>query len=574
MNTVEDLYELWLEKTKNDPQLNEELKAVAGDTQEIADRFYRKLEFGTAGLRGVLGAGTNRVNIYTVNQVTQGLADFLNQEYAHATVAIAYDSRINSTLFARESARVLAANGVTTYIFPALMPTPMLSFAVRRLECQSGIIITASHNPSKYNGYKCYDPQGYQMTDAAAQKTYEFIKKTDIFDGVKKMDFDQGLAQGKIIFIEPWLNEEYYQEVMAQSVNPEVCRACEFKLIYTPLNGAGNIPVREIFSRMGLQHVAVVPEQENPDGHFPTCPFPNPEIRQVFEYALKMAEKDPADLLLATDPDCDRVGIAVLNKGAYKLLTGNEVGVLLAEYILSSKTANGSLPKNPLMIKSFVTTDLVTVLAKKYDCEVVDVLTGFKYIGEYITDLEKKGEDKRFILGMEESYGYLAGTHARDKDAVVASMLICEMAVYYKAQGKTLVDVMEEIYLEHGQYLNTVLNFAFEGESGMIKMQQIMDALRQEVPLEIAGMPVLQTSDYESGETTDIATGLKTLIDLPKSNVLAYKLSDNNGVIVRPSGTEPKIKVYITACAKEKSAAEQLAEKIGHDMKSILKIDN
>lgn len=489
-------------------------------------------------------------------------------------MAIAYDSRINSTLFARESARVLAANGVTTYIFPALMPTPMLSFAVRRLECQSGIIITASHNPSKYNGYKCYDPQGYQMTDAAAQKTYEFIKKTDIFDGVKKMDFDQGLAQGKIIFIEPWLNEEYYQEVMAQSVNPEVCRACEFKLIYTPLNGAGNIPVREIFSRMGLQHVAVVPEQENPDGHFPTCPFPNPEIRQVFEYALKMAEKDPADLLLATDPDCDRVGIAVLNKGAYKLLTGNEVGVLLAEYILSSKTANGSLPKNPLMIKSFVTTDLVTVLAKKYDCEVVDVLTGFKYIGEYITDLEKKGEDKRFILGMEESYGYLAGTHARDKDAVVASMLICEMAVYYKAQGKTLVDVMEEIYLEHGQYLNTVLNFAFEGESGMIKMQQIMDALRQEVPLEIAGMPVLQTSDYESGETTDIATGLKTLIDLPKSNVLAYKLSDNNGVIVRPSGTEPKIKVYITACAKEKSAAEQLAEKIGHDMKSILKIDN
>lgn len=573
-NELHELYELWLEKTKNDTQLNEELKAVAGDAQEIADRFYRNLEFGTAGLRGVLGAGTNRVNIYTVNQVTQGLADFLNQEYAHASVAIAYDSRINSTLFARESACVLAANGITAYIFPDLMPTPMLSFAVRRLQCQSGIIITASHNPSKYNGYKCYDPKGYQMTDEAAQKTYEFIKKTDIFDGVKKMDFDKGLAQGKIIFIEPWLNEEYYQEVMAQSINPDVCRACEFKLIYTPLNGAGNIPVREILARMGLRNVAVVPEQENPDGHFPTCPFPNPEIRQAFEYALKMAENDPADLLLATDPDCDRVGIAVLDKGEYRLLTGNEVGVLLAEYILSSKTANGTLPKNPLILKSFVTTDLVTVLAEKYACEVVDVLTGFKYIGEYITNLEKMGEHNRFILGMEESYGYLAGTHARDKDAVVASMLISEMAVFYKAKGKTLVDVMEEIYREHGRYLNTVLNFTFEGESGMIKMQQIMNGLREQVPLAIAGMPVLQTSDYESGETTNIATGFRTVIDLPKSNVLAYKLADNNGVIVRPSGTEPKIKVYITACAKEKSAAEQLAEKIGQDMKNILNIDS
>ncbi len=574
MSKVNELYDLWLEKTQNDTQLKEELKAVEGNTQEIADRFYRNLEFGTAGLRGVLGAGTNRVNIYTINQVTQGLADFLNQEYRQASVAIAYDSRINSTLFARESACVLAANGIKAYIFPDIMPTPMLSFAVRRLQCQSGIIITASHNPSKYNGYKCYDPQGYQMTDKAAQKTYEFIKKIDIFDDVKKMDFDEGVAQGKIIFIEPWLNEEYYQEVMAQRVNPDVCRACALKLIYTPLNGAGNIPVREILRRMGLENVAVVPEQENPDGNFPTCPYPNPETRQAFEYALKMAEKDNADLLLATDPDCDRVGIAVLDKGDYKLLTGNEVGVLLAEYILSSKTANGTLPGKPLIIKSFVTTDLVTVLAEKYACEVVDVLTGFKYIGEYITNLEKKGEDNRFILGMEESYGYLAGTHARDKDAVVASMLICEMAVYYKAKGKTLVDVMEEIYREHGQYLNTVLNFAFEGESGMIKMQQIMSGLRTLVPSAIAGMPVLQTSDYLSGETTDIASGIKTVIDLPKSNVLAYKLSDNNGVIVRPSGTEPKIKVYITACAKEKSAAEQLTEKIGNDMKSILNIDN
>lgn len=574
MSRENELYELWLKKTENDAELNEELKAVEGKTDEIADRFYRSLEFGTAGLRGVLGAGTNRVNMYTTNQVTQGLSDFLNQEYTYPTVAIAYDSRINSTLFARESACVLAANGIKAYLFPDMVPTPMLSFAVRRLGCQSGIIITASHNPAKYNGYKCYDPQGYQMTDEAAQKTYGFIKKIDIFDGVKKMDFDEGLAKGKIVFIEPWLNEEFYQKVLAQSVNPDVCQACAFKLIYTPLNGTGNIPVREIFGRMGLKDVAVVPEQEHPDGNFPTCPFPNPEIRQAFEYALKMTQTNHADLLLATDPDCDRVGIAVRDKDDYKLLSGNEVGVLLAEYILSSKTANGTLPKKPLIIKSFVTTDLVVVLAKKYGCEVVDLLTGFKYIGEYITKLEKKGQQDRFILGMEESYGYLAGTHARDKDAVVASMLICEMAVFYKAQGKTLVDVMDEIYREHGRYLNTVLNFSFEGESGMIKMQQIMSGLRADALSAIAGMPVLKISDYELSTTTELATGLKTVIDLPKSNVLAYRLPGGNGVIVRPSGTEPKIKVYITACAKEKSAAEQLAEKIGHDMKNILHIEN
>ena len=574
MSKENDLYELWLKKTKNDTPLNEELKSVEGKPEEIADRFYRSLEFGTAGLRGVLGAGTNRVNTYTVNQVTQGLADFLNQEYTGASVAIACDSRINSTLFARESAGVLAANGIKAYIFHDIMPTPMLSFAVRRLACQSGIIITASHNPSKYNGYKCYDPQGYQMTDEAAQKTYEFIEKTDIFNDVKTMNFDEGVAQGKIVFIEPWLIEEFYQKVLAQRVNPDVCNVCDLKLIYTPLNGTGNLPVREIFRRMGLKDVAVVPEQEKPDGNFPTCPFPNPEIRQAFEYAIKMAQTNPADLLLATDPDCDRVGIAVLDKGAYKLLSGNEVGALLAEYILSSKKAKGTLPQNPLIIKSFVTTDLVTAIAAKYDCEVVDLLTGFKYIGEYITNLEKKGEQSRFIVAMEESYGYLAGTHARDKDAVVASMLIAEMAVYYKSKGKTLVDVMEEIYAQHGRYLNTVLNFGFEGESGMIKMQQIMSDLRAQAPSAIAGMPVLAIADYDAGQTTDIKTGTTTVIDLPNSNVLAYKLPDSNGVIVRPSGTEPKIKVYITACAKEKSAAEQLAEKIGNDMKNILNINS
>ncbi|MEI6579846.1 MAG: phospho-sugar mutase, partial [Eubacteriales bacterium] len=383
MSNIYELYTLWLEKTKNDTELNTELKDIGGKDNEILDRFYCSLEFGTAGLRGVLGAGTNRMNVYTVNQVTQGLADFLNARDTEPTVAIAYDSRINSELFARESAGVLAANGIKAYIFRELVPTPMLSFAVRRLQCQSGIIITASHNPSKYNGYKCYDPEGYQMTDESAQETYECIQKTDIFEGVKRISFEDGMAQGKIAFIEPWLFEEFYEKILEQRINPDVCQKSDLKLIYTPLNGTGNIPVREIFKRMGLKSVLVVPEQEHPDGKFPTCPFPNPEIRQAFEYGLKMAETNQADLLLATDPDCDRVGIAVYDSGEYKLLSGNEVGALLAEYILSNRAAKGDLPKNPLVIKSFVTTDLVLTIAEKYGCEVVDLLTGFKYIGEY-----------------------------------------------------------------------------------------------------------------------------------------------------------------------------------------------
>jgi len=573
MDNINELFELWLEKTKNDEELQTELQAIKGKDGEIADRFYRYLEFGTAGLRGVLGAGTNRMNIYTVNQVTQGLADFLNHTYTEPAVAIAYDSRINSELFARESAGVLAANGITVYIFPELVPTPMLSFAVRRLKCRSGIIITASHNPSKYNGYKCYDPEGYQMTDEAARRTYEYVQTVDTFEGVRRVSFEEGTALGKIRFIEPWLNEEYYEKILEQRVNPDVCGRSSLKMIYTPLNGTGNKPVREIFRRMGQKAVTVVPEQENPDGQFPTCPFPNPEIRQVFELALKMAETGKVDLLLATDPDCDRVGIAVFDSGEYKLLTGNEVGALLAEYILSGRNAKGSLPEKPVVIKSFVTTDLVAAIAAKYGCETVDLLTGFKYIGEYITNLEKKGEQDRFIIAMEESYGYLVGIHARDKDAVVASMLICETAAYYKEQGKTLIQVLEVLYREHGMYLNTVLNFAFEGESGMKKMQQLMDGLRADAPAEIAGMPVLKLSDYETSEAVDTATGRKTAISLPRSNVLAYKLPAGSGVIVRPSGTEPKIKVYITARAADRDSAGQLAGSIGSDMKRILKIE-
>ncbi|MGN0635489.1 MAG: phospho-sugar mutase [Acutalibacteraceae bacterium] len=572
MQDIHALYRLWLDATQEDADLQKELLSIDGKEDEILDRFYRSLEFGTAGLRGVIGAGTNRMNKYTVNQATQGLADYLHSAFDSPSVAIAYDSRICSDVFAKGAAEVLAANGIKVYIYPELVPTPMLSFAVRALRCSSGIIITASHNPAKYNGYKCYDPNGYQMTDEAAAITYGFIQKTDMFRGVRTMDFDEGLQKGLIEYIGEEICERFYAEVLKQQINPGICEKAHLKLVYTPLNGTGNKPVREILRRIGQTDVAVVPEQELPDGNFPTCPFPNPEIREAFACALQLAEKQGADLLLATDPDCDRVGIAVRDGGEYKLMSGNEVGVLLTEYILSCRQKNGTLPRSPMVIKSFVTTELVTKVAQKYGGETRSLLTGFKYIGELITRLENAGEADRFVVGMEESYGYLAGTHARDKDAVVASMLITEMAAYYNAQGKTLIDVMQALYKEHGMYQNSLLNFSFEGASGMQKMAALMDGLRENAPTEIAGLPVLSVSDYKKQETTDTVTGQKTPIDLPVSNVLRYALPDGSAVIVRPSGTEPKIKIYITAVAADRAGAQTLGEKIADSMRSILNI--
>lgn len=572
MNDVNKLYELWLENTKDNAEIHEELLAVKGNEEEILDRFYRNLEFGTAGLRGVLGAGTNRMNTYTVCQATQGLADYLNGKYENSSVAIGYDSRINSDVFAKECAEVLAANGIKAYIFPTLMPTPLLSFAVMRLKCQSGIVITASHNPSKYNGYKCYDPSGYQMTDEAALETYTCIQKVDMFKDIKRLPFDEGLEKGIIEYISDELVEEFYSLVMQRPVNPEISKNSDIKIIYTPLNGTGNIPVRTVLERAGFKNVSVVKEQEMPDGKFPTCPYPNPEIRQVFECALRMTESDKADLLLATDPDCDRVGIAVLTGDEYVLLSGNDVGVLFAEYILSAKKEKGLLPENPVITKSFVSTPLVDRVAAKYGCKVVDLLTGFKYVGEYIANLEKTNEDNRFVMGFEESYGYLIGTHARDKDAVAASLIICEMAAYYKSKGKTLVDVLNGIYEEFGIYVNRLYNFAFEGASGMAKMAEIMSETRENPPEELAGLKVLAVHDFDASTVTDTQTGNVSPIDLPKANVLAYGLPDGNFAIVRPSGTEPKIKVYITGCGKTKNEAEALAEKLGESMKALLRI--
>lgn len=571
MNNANELYQLWLKNTHG--ELHDELVAIGGDKNEINERFYRDLEFGTAGLRGILGAGTNRMNTLTVCRATQGLAAYLNASYISSSVAIGYDSRIKSEEFAKQCAGVLAANGIKAYLFPRLVPTPMISFALRRLGCKSGIVITASHNPSKYNGYKCYDPEGYQMTDEAAGKTYEYISQVDIFSGIKTMPYDDAIKSGMIELISEDIIEEFYALVLEKTINPDICRSTDLSVIYTPLNGAGNIPVRTVLSRAGFKNVAVVPEQELPNGHFPTCPYPNPEIRQAFEYALKAAETNKADLLLATDPDCDRVGVAVLDNGEYTLISGNDMGVLLTEYMLSARSANGTLPENPVMTKSFVSTPLVNLVAQKYSCKVTDVLTGFKYVGEFISRLEKKGCESDFVMGFEESYGYLIGTHARDKDAVSASLIICEMTAYYKSIGKTLLNVLDDIYAEFGNFVNSLYNFAFEGASGMKKMIDIMSETRANPPRELAGMPVLEVLDFEARKKTDTANGNESPIELPRSNVLAYTLPNGNLAIVRPSGTEPKIKVYITACAETRAKSAARATELGESMKNLLKIN-
>ena len=568
---INKLYNEWLEKAVADSDLIKELEAIKGSEDEISDRFYRCLEFGTAGLRGVIGAGTNRMNIYTVGQATQGLSDFLNKNFENPSIAIGYDSRIKSEYFAKEAAKILAANGIKVYIYDELEPTPCLSYAIRRFGTSSGIILTASHNPGKYNGYKCYDSNGYQMTDDAAEETYAFIQKVDYFTGIKTMDFDEAVNQNLIEYIGEETIEAFLDEVQKQCVNPGICKKADLRVIYTPLNGTGNKPVRKILKRIGIDEVYVVPEQEYPDGNFPTCPFPNPEIKQAFECALKMTDEIKADILLATDPDCDRVGIAVPDKnGEYVLMSGNEVGAMLLNYILSQKKAQGTLSTNSIAVKSFVSTDLAEVIAKKYNCTFKNLLTGFKYIGELITNLEAEGRADDFVMGFEESYGYLAGTHARDKDAVVGAMLICEMAAYYKTQGQTLVDVMNNIYSEFGYYCNTVKSYQFEGAAGMDKMEKIMNSLRENPPAELAGMPVTYIGDYKTSVAKDIESGSKTKIDLPKSNVLQYKMAGGNGLIVRPSGTEPKIKAYITAIGESRENALELAGKLISDADNFM----
>ncbi len=552
---MNEMYKLWCERATADPDLIEELKSIEGNAEAISDAFYKDLEFGTGGLRGVIGAGTNRMNIYTVGKATQGLAAYVNSVTKNGSVAIAYDSRIKSDVFARAAAEIFAANGIHTYIYKELMPTPMLSFAVRKLKCDAGVVVTASHNPSKYNGYKAYGNDGCQLGLEAADYVLSIMNSVDIFDDVKRMDFDEGIKSGIIEYIGEDVIDAYLCEVEKQRVSKNLDLS-NLKLIYTPLHGSGNRPVRSILERVGVSNVTVVKEQELPNGNFPTAPYPNPEIRQAFECALEVAKDNPADLIIATDPDCDRVGIAVNVDGEYTLMSGNEVGALLLDYVLKCRTQNGTMPKNPIAVKTIVSTEVCQKIADAYGCELINVLTGFKFIGEQIGILEAKGEEDRYVFGFEESYGYLSGGYVRDKDAVVSSMLICEMAAYYKNEGITLIKALENIYSLHGYYYSSQKSFTCEGQAGMEKISSIMGSLRSDVPKAIADSNVCKINDYKQSISID-ANNNKTALTLPKSNVISFFLEDGSSLIVRPSGTEPKIKLYLNAVGADAASAEK-----------------
>lgn len=571
---INKIYGDWCKNAVEDSDLVSELKEIRHNENEIYERFYTSLKFGTAGLRGIIGAGTNRMNIYVVRQATQGLANYILNKYGSGCVAISHDSRIKADLFMKEAARVLAANGIKVYITKELQPTPVLSYLVRYFKCQAGIMVTASHNPAAYNGYKAYGEDGCQMTDDAAAAVYNEITKLDIFNDVKIADFDSALESGIIEYIDEKVYETYLEKVMEQQVNPGICNGADLKVVYTPLNGAGNKLVRKILNRIGVTDITVVKEQELPDGNFTTCPYPNPEIKEALAKGLELCAKEQPDLLLATDPDADRVGIAVKDyDGSYRLITGNEDGVMLTNYILSCKKANNLLPENPVVVKTIVTTKLINKLCDKYGCELKNVLTGFKYIGEVILNLEKKHEENRFLFGFEESYGYLSGTYVRDKDAVVASMLVCEMAAYYKKQGKSLAEVIDGLYDEFGYYLNSTYSFEFEGAAGMQKMSDIMSSVRDNIPQSVDKYKVVKVCDYLLKKENDILIGESTDIDLPKSNVISLNLEGDNAVIIRPSGTEPKIKLYITAVGSDKDDAQKICEALVKSSKAILGIE-
>ena len=564
-------YNQWCQSATDDKDLIAELESIKDNKDEIYERFYRSLEFGTAGLRGVIGAGTNRMNIYVVRHATQGLANYVNSKFGGGAVAISHDSRIKADLFMIEAAKVLAANGIKAYITSELQPTPVLSFLVRDLKCQAGIMVTASHNPARYNGYKAYGEDGCQMTDVAAGIVYDEICKLDIFKDVKTMDFDEAISKGLIEYVADEVYDRYIGNVKKQQINEGICKGADLKVVYTPLNGTGNKLVRRVLGEIGVEDIKIVEEQEMPDGNFTTCPYPNPEIKEALQKGLELCEVEKPDLLLATDPDADRVGIAVIDSdGSYRLLTGNETGIMLTDYILSNRKRLGTLPEKPIIVKTIVTSIMIDRLCEKYGCELKNVLTGFKYIGEVILNLEPANETDRFVFGFEESYGYLAGSYVRDKDAVVASMLICEMAAYYKKQGKTLAQVIDAMYEEYGYYKNTTLSFSFDGAAGMQKMADIMASLRANSPAEVSGMKVVKFSDFKESVEKDLVAGTEKVIELPKSNVLAYYLEGNNAAIVRPSGTEPKIKIYITAVGKDKADAQRITDLITDDMKKIM----
>ena len=561
-------YMRWSGQELRDSELTHELKDIEKDVDGIFDRFYRDLEFGTGGLRGVIGAGTNRINVHTVAKATQGLSNYLLADFDTPCVAIAYDSRIKSDLFAKTAAAVFAANGIKVHIFSELMPTPALSFAVRYLRASAGVVVTASHNPSKYNGYKVYGADGCQMTLEAAAKVLGEIEKLDVFKDVKYGDFEEGIKGGQIEYISEELISAYIAAVSSQGIRMDEIQK-DVSIVYTPLNGSGLKCVTRALKENGFTNISVVPEQEKPDGHFPTCPYPNPEIREALETGLKFAKLKNSDILIATDPDCDRMGIAVKDGEDYRLMTGNQVGTLLFNYIAESRIEKGTMPHRPVAIKTIVTTEMVSKIAEKYGVELINVLTGFKFIGEQIGYLEEKGEDSRYIFGFEESYGYLTGSYVRDKDGVDAALMVCEMFAYYKGKGLSLIDVLNSLYEEHGCFINSLKSFTFEGAAGFETIQRIMTGMREAPARSAAGKRLLSTSDYLASETK-YEDGRAERILLPKSDVLKYDFEDDIMVVVRPSGTEPKLKIYFSVKAENEEKASELTEIIKKEFSEII----
>ena len=565
-------YNEWISSSTISEEVKEELRAIK-DEKEIEDRFYKELEFGTGGLRGIIGAGTNRMNVYTVGKATQGFADFINDTYkGEKAIAIAYDSRNMSKEFAKAAALTLCANDIKVYLYESLRPTPMLSFAVRHLKCKAGIVITASHNPKEYNGYKAYGEDGCQLTDEPAKEVIGYVNRVEDYSKIKTMSEEEALEKGLLVYIGENVDKAYIESLKSLTIREELVKdhAKDLKIVYTPIHGSGNVPVRRVLSELGYENVLVVKEQELPNGNFPTAPYPNPENPDVFKIAMEMANKVNADVIFGTDPDCDRIGVVVKdNKGEFRVLTGNQTGMLLVNYVLGSLKELNKLPKNGVVIKTIVTTESVRKMAEAYGVKLIDVLTGFKYIGEKIREFEETGSNE-YLIGFEESYGYLFGTFSRDKDAVVASMLIAEMTLYYKKQGKTLYDALVEIYEQYGYFKESLVSVELKGKEGQEKIGRCLDLLRADEITEVNGVKVVKSFDYKSSTEKDLIANTTSKINLPKSNVLKYNLEDDSWFVVRPSGTEPKMKVYLAVKGNSLEDADKQTERFKSSVMAIV----
>ena len=568
-----DEYKKWCESPEFDEETKKELLEIKEDKKEIEDRFYKELEFGTGGLRGIIGAGTNRMNVYTVGKATQGFADFINDTYkGEKAIAIAYDSRNMSKEFAKAAALTLCANDIKVYLYESLRPTPMLSFAVRHLKCKAGIVITASHNPKEYNGYKAYGEDGCQLTDEPAKEVIGYVNRVEDYSKIKTMSEEEALEKGLLVYIGENVDKAYIESLKSLTIREELVKdhAKDLKIVYTPIHGSGNVPVRRVLSELGYENVLVVKEQELPNGNFPTAPYPNPENPDVFKIAMEMANKVNADVIFGTDPDCDRIGVVVKdNKGEFRVLTGNQTGMLLVNYVLGSLKELNKLPKNGVVIKTIVTTESVRKMAEAYGVKLIDVLTGFKYIGEKIREFEETGSNE-YLIGFEESYGYLFGTFSRDKDAVVASMLIAEMTLYYKKQGKTLYDALVEIYEQYGYFKESLVSVELKGKEGQEKIGRCLDLLRADEITEVNGVKVVKSFDYKSSTEKDLIANTTSKINLPKSNVLKYILEDDSWFVVRPSGTEPKMKVYLAVKGNSLEDADKQTERFKSSVMAIV----